>query len=68
MRSRLPSVQPAGASRSVRPLCGSMVWAMLVTVASGSCREGPDGSGVNGLTLGPLRLLGRLAPAGRGLP
>jgi hypothetical protein len=28
--------------------------------------EGPDGSGVNGLTLGPLRLLGRLSPAGQG--
>jgi hypothetical protein len=38
----------------------------IVTVASGLRREGPDGSGVNGLTLGPLRLLGRLLPAGQG--
>lgn len=36
-----------------------IVCAVTVTVASGSCPEGPDGSGVNGLTLGPLRLMGR---------
>jgi hypothetical protein len=42
--------------------------AVIVTVASGSRPEGPDGSGVNGWTLGPLRLLGRLSPAGQGLP
>jgi hypothetical protein len=41
---------------------------MIVTVASGSRPEGPDGPGVNGLTPGPLRLLGRLSPAGQGLP
>jgi hypothetical protein len=35
-------------------------------VAGQSRTEGPDGSGVNGLTLGPLRLLGRLSPAGHG--
>jgi hypothetical protein len=37
-------------------------WAVIVTVVSGSRREGLDGSGVNGLTPGPLRLLGRLSP------
>jgi hypothetical protein len=38
---------------------------VIVTVASGSRPEGPDGSGVNGLTPVPLRLLGRLLPAGQ---
>jgi hypothetical protein len=38
--------------------------AVIVTVASGSRPERPDGSGVNGWTLGPLRPLGR-AIAGR---
>jgi hypothetical protein len=42
--------------------------AVIVTVARRSRPAGPDGSGVNGLTLGPLRLLGRLSPAGLGLP
>jgi hypothetical protein len=65
--SRPPSVKPASASRSVRPLPINH-WATLVTVASGSRPEGPDGSGVNGLTLGPLRLLDRLSPAGQDLP
>ena len=65
-----PSPQPQArcASRSVRPLMCVNLYAMIVTVVSESGREKPDGSGVNGLTLGPLRLLGRLAPAGRGLP
>ena len=38
---------------------------VIVTVASWLLAEGPDGSGVNGWTLGPLRLLGRLLPAGQ---
>jgi hypothetical protein len=29
------------------------LYAVIVTVVSGSGREGLDGSGVNGLTLGP---------------
>jgi hypothetical protein len=41
-------------------------WMAIITVARGSRPEGPDGSGVNGLTLGPLRLLGGLSPAGQG--
>lgn len=38
----------------------------IMPVTSGSGTEGPAGSGVNGLTPGPLRLLGRLTPAGQG--
>jgi hypothetical protein len=41
-------------------------WVTIITVANGSPPEGPDGSGVNGLTPGPLRPLGRLSPAGHG--
>ncbi|MEA2712334.1 MAG: hypothetical protein QOK27_295 [Gemmatimonadales bacterium] len=41
-------------------------WVVIVTVPRRSRPEGPDGSGVNGLTPGPLRLLGRLSPAGQG--
>jgi hypothetical protein len=45
-------------------------WAVIahLTVASGVLSVGPDGSGVNGLTPGPLCLLGRLSAAGQGLP
>jgi hypothetical protein len=41
-------------------------WAVIATVASGSRPEGPHGSGVNGWTPGPLRLLSRPLPAGQG--
>jgi hypothetical protein len=37
---------------SIRSLRASMVWVVIVTVARGSGSEGPDGLGVNGLTLG----------------
>jgi hypothetical protein len=40
--------------------------AVIMPVARGSGTEGPAGSGVNGLTPGPLRPLGRLTPAGQG--
>jgi hypothetical protein len=50
-----PSPQPQArcASRSVRPLMCVNLYAVIVTVVSGSGREGLDRSGVNGLTLGP---------------
>lgn len=41
------------ASRSDRSLRASTVWAVTITVGSGSRPEGPGGSGVNGLTPGP---------------
>jgi hypothetical protein len=46
------------ASRSIRPLRGAIAGQWIVTVARGLRLEGPDGSGVNDLTLGPLRLMG----------
>lgn len=65
VRSRPPASSPLRVP--IRPAPPSVHrWALLITVASGSRPEGPDGSGVNGLTLGPLRLLGRLSPAGQG--
>ena len=63
MRSRPPSVKPAA-----RPDPPGVVEQLVVTVASGSPPEGPDGSGVNGLTPGPLRLLGRRCRQAKGLP
>ena len=65
MRSRPSNVQPAARPNPPGPSGGLIVWAVIVTMASGSRPEGPDGSGVNGLTPGPLRLLGRLSPAGQ---
>jgi hypothetical protein len=61
-----PPQRPARcASQSARPLR----W-MIVSrdhhPGRWSRPEGPGGSGVNGLTPGPLRLLGRLSPAGPG--
>ncbi len=61
-----PQRQARCASRSLRPLRRTDRLTVIVTVASGSRPEGPEGSGVNGLTPGPLRLLGRLSPAGQG--
>ena len=40
-------------------------WAVTLATSSGSSTEGPGGSGVNGLTPGPLRLLVRQARAGQ---
>jgi hypothetical protein len=60
-----PSVQPAVRPDPASPCGWSIVEAWSVAVASGSRSEGPAGSGVNGLTPGPLRLLGRLSPAGQ---
>jgi hypothetical protein len=48
-----PQPQARCASRSVRPLMCVNLYAVIVTVVSGSGRDGPDGSGVNSLTLGP---------------
>ena len=63
MRSRPPASSPLRVP--IRPAPPRIHrHAMIVTVASESRPEGPDGSGVNGLTLGPLQLL-RLAIAGR---
>jgi hypothetical protein len=62
---------PPASSPLTRPdPCGPSarrLWAAIVTVA-GDHVEGPHGSGVNGWTPGPLPLLGRLSPAGQGLP
>jgi hypothetical protein len=55
-----PSVQPAARPDPSGPSVRRF-WVVVVTVPSWSHSEGPDGSGVNGLTPGPLRLLGRLS-------
>jgi hypothetical protein len=65
VRSRPPSVQPAARPDPPGPSAVRSL-AVVVTVAGAPCPEGPAGSGVNGLTPGPLRLLGRLSPAGQG--
>jgi hypothetical protein len=65
VRSRPPSVKPASASRSYWPLRVSIVRLLIMQLTRMSPSEGPVGSGVNGLTLGPLRPLGRLS---RGRP
>jgi hypothetical protein len=67
MRSRPPTSSPLARPDPSGP-SALVLCVVIVTVASESRPEGPDGSGVNGLTLGPLRLLGRLSPAGQGLP
>jgi hypothetical protein len=41
---------------------------VIISVASRARPEGPDGSGVNDLTPGPLRLLGGYRRQARGLP
>jgi hypothetical protein len=68
VRSRPPpSVKPAARPQSRRPLRGTILESSHHD-GTGSGPEGPTGLGVNGLTLGPLRLLGQLTPAGQGLP
>jgi hypothetical protein len=67
VRSRPPNVKPATRPDPSGP-SAHRSWVVIVTVASGLGPKGPDGPGVNGLTPGPLRLLGRLSPAGQGLP
>jgi len=70
-RRGLCGAAPPASSPLTRPdPCGPSarrLWAVIFTVA-GDHVEGPHGSGVNGWTPGPLRLLGRLSPAGQGLP
>ena len=68
VRSRPPSVKPAARPDPSGPSAQNDRWAVIVTVASGSRPEGPDGSGVNGLTPGPLRLLAGCRRQARGLP
>jgi hypothetical protein len=66
VRSRPPNVQPAARPNPSGPSADPSLQ-VIMAVARGSRPEGPDGSGVNGLTPGPLRLLlGRLPPAGQG--
>ena len=61
-----PSVKPADASRSRQPLRRNCCFAVSMPLRAGRLRRGLAGSGVHGLTLGPLRLLGRRPPAGQG--
>jgi hypothetical protein len=61
-----PQRQVRWAFRFVRPPPQYIVCVAIITVVSGSLSEGPDGSGVNCLIPGPLRLLGRLSLAGQG--
>jgi hypothetical protein len=66
VRSRPPSVKPAARPDPPGPSAHHSR-GVIVTVTSGSRPEGPGGSGVNGLTPGPLRLLGRRCRQARGL-
>ena len=52
MRSRPPASSPLRVPIRPAPHVVNL-YAVIVTVVSGSGREGPDGAGVNGLTLGP---------------
>jgi hypothetical protein len=64
VRSRPPNVKPAARPDPSGPSADRSLGSDRHH-GRGSRPEGPDGSGVNGLTPGPLRLLGRALPAGQ---
>ena len=67
MRSRPPASSPLRVP--IRPALPRIdPWVVIVTVASGSRPEGPDGSGVNGLTPGPYDSSAGYHQQARGLP
>ncbi|MGH8605501.1 MAG: hypothetical protein ACREXR_22735, partial [Gammaproteobacteria bacterium] len=67
VRSLPPNVKPAARPDPSGPPRIDR-WEVSVTVASGSPLEGPDGSGVNGLTPGPCHSSSCCRRQARGLP
>jgi hypothetical protein len=67
VRSRPPASSPLRVPVApTPPQCGRC--AIILMVLDGPSPEGPAGPGVNGLTLGPLRLLSQALPAGQKRP
>jgi hypothetical protein len=63
-----PTVKPAARSDPAGRSAGLLQSGKCGAGERGHFPEGLTGSGINDLTVGPLRLMGRLSPAAQGLP